>query len=424
MKPMRLVLLSILLVALTFSRIPLQANGLNLNGQGSKAIAMGGAFIGQADDYSAVFWNPAGLTQMKKTSFSLFGTVLIPTETYKFATAAIDAKTANKIYPSGSAGFFKPLSDKLVVGILAYVPAGSGAEWNGDDLKNLSYGKSLEWESMIAVITVSPAIAYKITDDLSLGATLNINYGMLNLKKPALFSAYKLAAQYEEDSTAVGFGATIGLLFKPTDKLGIGLTLRTPSKIKFKGDASNGLAPILLKASATSDIERDATWPMWIGGGISFKPVEKLTLNADLQYTDWKKLDTIKATYTDAAWQTYFANGTIIDLRWKDKIQYRFGLEYKLSDQFALRGGYYYDPVVGPDETFTILLPQFTYNVVTFGLGYRTEAISLDLAIEHLMGSDRTINPATFTNPLTDPGMPGIQGMQLWVPNISLTYRF
>lgn len=50
-------------VLIMFCAVSLSANGLNLNGLGSKAISMGGAFIGQADDYSAVFWNPAGLTQ-------------------------------------------------------------------------------------------------------------------------------------------------------------------------------------------------------------------------------------------------------------------------------------------------------------------------------------------------------------------------
>jgi long-chain fatty acid transport protein len=414
-------LLTVALIA--FTGISLSANGLNLNGIGSKAIAMGGAFIGQADDYSAIFWNPAGLTQMKNTSLSLFGTNLIPSVSYQFSTYGIDAESASKMYPSGAAGFFKPLSDKLVLGVLAYVPAGSGAKWNGENLKVLTKNKALEWESMIAVITVSPAIAYKVTDTLSIGATLNINYGMLKLKKPALFTTM-LAEQYKEDSTAVGFGGTIGVLFKPSDKLGIGLTLRTPSKIKFKGTAENGLAPILLHAAAESDIEREATWPLWIGGGISFKPTDKLTINADLQYTNWKKIEKIEATYTDPAWQAAFANGATIELRWEDKIQYRFGLEYKLNEKIALRGGYYYDPVVGPDETLTILLPQFTYNVVTLGLGYCTEKISLDLCLEYLMGQERTINPATFTNPLTDPGMPGVHGMSIMVPNIAFTYRF
>lgn len=419
-----------------FTGISLSANGLNLNGVGSKAIAMGGAFIGLADDYSAIFWNPAGLTQMKNTSLSLFGTDLIPSVSYQFSAYGVDAKSASKMYPSGAAGFFKPLSDKLVLGILAYVPAGSGAKWNGEDLKVLSFNKALEWESMIAVVTVSPAIAYKVTDTLSIGATLNINYGMLKLKKPALFAmtlpsppyppntTLKYAEQYTEDSTAVGFGATIGVLFKPSAKLGIGLTLRMPTKIKFKGTAENGLAPILLHAAAESNIEREATWPLWIGGGISFKPMDKLTINADLQYTNWKKVEKIEAIYTDTAWQANFAKGATLEMRWKDKIQYRFGLEYKLCEKFALRGGYYYDPVVGPDETLSILLPQFTYNVVTLGLGYRTAKISLDLCLEYLMGQERTINPATFTNPSTDPGMPGVHGMNILVPNIALTYRF
>ncbi|MCX6558343.1 MAG: outer membrane protein transport protein [Candidatus Aminicenantes bacterium] len=426
--------LFVTVVLIAASGISLSANGLNLNGVGSKAIAMGGAFIGQADDYSAVFWNPAGLTQMKNTSLSLFGTDLIPSVTYTLSAYGIDAKSESKMYPSGAVGFFKPVSDKLVLGILAYVPAGSGAKWNGEDLKLLSFNKALEWESMIAVISVSPAIAYKITDTLSIGATLNINYGMLNLKKPALFSMklpsppyppntyVKYAEQYSEDETAVGFGATFGVLYKPSDKLGIGVSLRLPCKIKFKGTAENPLAQTLLHVTTTSDIERDATWPMWIGGGVSFKPIDKLTVNADLQYTNWKKVEKIEAIYSDTAWQASFATGAALQLRWIDKIQYRLGLQYQLCEKFSLRGGYYYDPCVGPDETLTILLPQFTYNVVTLGVGYRTGKLSLDVCVEYLMGQERTIDAATLT--ATDPGMPGVHGMNILVPNIAFTYRF
>jgi hypothetical protein len=36
---------------------------LNFYGGGTKAAAMGGAFIGVADDAFAAYWNPAGLTQ-------------------------------------------------------------------------------------------------------------------------------------------------------------------------------------------------------------------------------------------------------------------------------------------------------------------------------------------------------------------------
>ncbi|MFA6470387.1 MAG: hypothetical protein WCW35_15945, partial [Bacteroidota bacterium] len=36
------------------------------NGVGSRALGMGNAYIGVSDDYSATFWNPAGLAQMRR----------------------------------------------------------------------------------------------------------------------------------------------------------------------------------------------------------------------------------------------------------------------------------------------------------------------------------------------------------------------
>ena len=58
-------------IILTFSALvalaPLiYANGLNLNSLGTRALTMGGAFVGMANDFSAIFWNPAGLTNITK----------------------------------------------------------------------------------------------------------------------------------------------------------------------------------------------------------------------------------------------------------------------------------------------------------------------------------------------------------------------
>ena len=54
------------------------SNGLNLNGLGARMVAMGGAFVGLADDFSAFLWNPAGLAQLKGTTIGLSGDVIIP----------------------------------------------------------------------------------------------------------------------------------------------------------------------------------------------------------------------------------------------------------------------------------------------------------------------------------------------------------
>jgi long-chain fatty acid transport protein len=400
---------------IVFASISLPANGLNLNGLGSKAIAMGGAFIGLADDYSAIFWNPAGLTQMKNSNLSFFVTDLIPSGTYDFPLYGISAKTKSAMYPSGSIAYFKPVNEKLVIGIAAYVPSGTGAKWDGEDLKLLSKNVAYKWESFMAVVTVSPVIAYKISDMFSLGATLNLNYGMMKVKRPGV-------GQYTEDLSGFAFGATIGALIKPIDRLGIGLTLRTPTKVKFSGDAEMAGAALVGQAT-TSDAKREATWPLWLGLGLSFKATDKLTINADAQYTNWKKIDTIAITYDNAAWQALKAHPVIgaafnndFVLNWKDAIQWRFGLEYAISEKLAARAGYYIDPSPSPAETLNVLLPEIAYNVITVGFGYKTEKMGIDFCLETLLGKDQE-------SPLTGK-MPGTHGMNILVPNIAFTYRF
>jgi long-chain fatty acid transport protein len=391
--------------------VGLYGNGMNLNGVGSKAIAMGGAFVGLADDYSAVFWNPAGLTQMKDPNLALYGTFIFPKGSYKFNLLGIDAKTENKVYPSGALGYFKPLSEKVVVGILGYVPSAIGAKWNGEDLKLLAGGVNYMWESKLGMFTLSPVVAFKLSDTFSLGATVNLSYGLLQLKRPAL-------GQYEEDLNGMAFGATIGALFKPSDKFSIGLTFKTPMKVKIKGDASMSGAG-LLGLPGTSELEREADWPMWIGAGIAFKPIEPLTITADVQYTNWKKMDMIAADFSDPGWALVFGQATDLVLRWDDATQIRFGAQFQASEALAIRAGFYIDPGPGPEATQNILLPGFDYNVVTFGLGYNTGKVNIDLCFEYVIGKERDVGLLE-----ADPaaGMPGIHKFDIFVPNIAITF--
>jgi len=409
-------LFSVLLLTLFLSS-SLFSNGLNLNGVGSKAISMGGAFIGLADDYSAVFWNPAGLSQLKGSNFSVFGTLLMPESTYKSNLYGIDATSESKVYPSGAMGYFKSISDKLTIGLGAYVPAGLGVKWNGDDFSVLTQGTSLEWESFLAVVSISPAVSYKISDKFSIGATININYAMLDVKNPGI-------GQYHEDLNGLCVGATIGALFKPCDKLSIGLTFRTPSKITLDGNVEMKGAE-LYGVSGTTEGERELTWPMWVGAGIAFKATDRLTITADAQYTDWKKVDVIEMNYTDAQWQAMKAHPLLgaafnrdFEFYWNSKVQLRFGAEYLVSDSFAIRAGYYYDPAPSPIEHLNILMPSITYNVFTLGWAYRTDKITLDFSLEYLIGGNREAAPGI------EDVLPGTYGLDIFVPNLGFTYRF
>ncbi len=276
------------------------ANGLNLNGNGSKANAMGGAFVGLANDFSAAYWNPAGLAQMTTASFSLYGSDILPFGTYKFDLAGIDAKSTFKHYLIPALGYFQPIGDKIVVGIYLNAPSGAGAEWDGADLANLTGGTAYDWISRLGIFTISPSIAVKLTEKIMLGATMDINYGMLEMSQPV-----PGLGQYSEDLKGWAASGTFGLLVKPVKEFSFGVSYKLPFTAKLKGTVD--IPAAALYELPTSDTgTRTATWPQWLAAGIAVKPTDKLTFTADVQYTNWKKLQTIPVTFVNAGWQAYF----------------------------------------------------------------------------------------------------------------------
>ncbi|MDH5468263.1 MAG: outer membrane protein transport protein, partial [Candidatus Aminicenantes bacterium] len=280
---------------LCFSSSLALANGLNLNSLGTRALTMGGAFVGLADDFSTIYWNPAGMAFFSKKYFGFYGTDVIPTQEFTLdvdippLVRLVGAETETKHYLSGLVAYYHPVSEKVVVGFGVYVPSGLGATWNGEDFAVLSNNNQfLDWKSKIGLITFSPGIGFQVSEKLAVGVTFNINYGLFNLAMHAGSTEAPLPVvdlgQYEDSMKGWGYGATVGVLFKPIDKLSIGATFRSASTVKFKGESTiSGMAALGL--SETSDTERSVTWPMWLAVGAAFQPVEGLTLTGDLQWT-------------------------------------------------------------------------------------------------------------------------------------------
>jgi long-chain fatty acid transport protein len=407
------------------------ANGLNLNSLGSRALAMGGAFVGLADDFSAIYWNPAGMSQFSSKTFGFFGTDIIPSGTYMLEIpmlGTVDAKTQAKHYLSGMAAYYHPINDKIVAGLSVYVPSGLGASWDGGEfmLTTYPYLRSYENMSKVGLVTIAPGLSYKINDMFAVGVALNVNYGMFDIKRWAGDPAVMDLGQFEMSLTGWGLGATVGLLVKPSDMISLGVTYRTASKISFKGETS--IANLgLLGLPNSSEVELGITWPQWVAAGVAVRPIPNLIITGDLQWSDWAVVDKIELDYTDTLWQmfTAAAGQNEIQMRWKSALQIRFGLEYKLTQSLFLRGGYYNDPSPVPDQTIMPLLPSFNFNVVTAGLGYALNGLTVDLGFEYLMGQERSVS---LVQKATDPDFatstPGTYGMNIMVPNISVSYKF
>jgi len=423
------IFLLVILVAAT----SMFANGLSLNSIGPKALGMGGAFVGLANDGTAIYWNPAGLLG-QANSINISGADIIPIGNYKYDPAGIDADLVQNNYLSPDL-FANFSMENMAFGLGIYVPAGLGAEYEGEDLQAFTAIPSLypgdpdiEWMSKIGVLSLSPAFAYQVTKNWSLGVAANIYYGMFDIKRfggniPDGTGGYT-SYQYEESSTGLGYGATVGTKYKFSDKVEVGFTYRSPVTVDMSGTAENGAMPMIagsmsLSAPDESDFDREVTWPTWIGGGISCTPTDKLTLTFDLQWSDWKALDKLSTEFEDATWATIL--GSTGDdkfiLHWDSKTQVRLGMEYKVKPNLALRTGWYYDPAPAPDETLNVLFPSGTYSVLTGGFGYNMGKFDIDFGTEYLFGAERNVSAAEHN-------MPGKHSIDIFAFALGLGFKF
>ena len=410
-------------------------NGVSLNSPGTKAISMGGAYIAHVSDYSTPYWNPAGLVNVNGMQASIFITDIIPTATYEYSLAGIDAtsKSQHLIAPNFAFLWKCIMYDKLHLGLSFIVPAGLGVEWDGEDLVAFTGGQAMEWKSSIAVWNLSLSAAMQFGDKLNAGAAFHLVHGAMEMYK-GLASPLGGGIQYQEESDGWGYGLGLGVQYMLNDQLTLGASLRTKMAVTFKGEAENPLMPLATSglAPATSDFEREITWPLWVGGGVAYQAMDNLLVAFDVQYSQWEDTqEKLVASFDNAMWEGALAanGGNTIHLDWESQMQIRLGAEYALNEKLDLRAGFYIDPAPGPDETQTILIPNNDFTGICFGAGYMVnDKITCDFGFEYLMGAERDITtPASVVNPdgtTSVSNMPGKHGLNIIVPSFALTYKF
>lgn len=325
------------------------ANGFYTPTVGSRASAMGGAFIGLADDYSAIYWNPAGITQIKGMEVTATGHDVVPlasregyvrfdgygTQADRFGLATIGAtnRTSNNIAPGffflTDAGPLRSVFDK--VGIAAYTLSGYGCRWDGADvLDNTDFinhqdnfdgggfiGEHQDYESRMQTYVISPVFAKELVPGLSLGVSANITYGHFELSDVHMGTFIDSIAMPDEDLytlvftpvgvtddvTGWGYGATVGVLYRASSQLSVGATYCMPTTMNYDGtlEVDYDLIPDLdglletTQQTLTYESEFTVEYPMWIGGGLAYRDFvfDGLTLTGGAQWTAWSSLDNI-----------------------------------------------------------------------------------------------------------------------------------
>src|SRR5574341_1553091 len=207
------------------------AGALDNSFVGTRAIAMAGAFTGIANDASAVSCNPAGLAFLASggTQAEAYGYLWLTTFTYENAGAVFESHEKPVVPGLFAARAF----DRFALGFGYYIPYGGGGTAYQDFM-----GTGVELKSAAGVQAFTAAAAYEITPHLAVGGGVSMYVGVVDTRAPRTISQPVPAlVEYESEYNGrSGYGWNLGVLYKPTDALSVGVSVISPSSIRMDGE--------------------------------------------------------------------------------------------------------------------------------------------------------------------------------------------
>jgi long-chain fatty acid transport protein len=377
--------------------------GFETHEQGAKAVAMGGAFTAQADDPSAVFYNPAGITQLEGVQASLGVSLIRPNVKFKsygnpamgtFPGQTWEIKDRNWFIPNVYATY--KLSKYFSLGLGGFSDFGLGIEWPSTFEGRFSPGAR---KTLLTTYSFSPVIAVKPIEWLSFGVgpilqRLDIDLKNLVFIAPpaAPFTPGRNLAQ-TAGSKLKGFdwalGYNIGLLLDlPMDfHFGASYLGRVRHKIEDGHEElifANGLTR-RLGASSTITLPSSAKF------GLAWKR-DPWTFEVDAQWIEWSAYKKLEVN---------FSSGTslVAPKNWRDSWSWQLGAQYRLSKYFDLRAGFRYEESPIPSHTLDPIVPSGHREVYCVGVGSHFGRLTIDLAYNYIQDQDRKWNSlAGFVN--------------------------
>jgi hypothetical protein len=411
-------------------------NSFNPVGAGARGLGMGGAFIAVADDGTAASFNPAGLSQLRRSELALVGfsdkvrsTIDVPPSPFGEATTRVstakhgapDFAGLAVPFTAGSRSFTVQLSyqravdlfgrgSALVQNTLTFEDLGIDRPGSVDVVAEISPSQSGAFH------TASAAIASSLTSRLSLGLSLNYwvaewsatgsaNFSLRSAPRPGArpVEISRTETQFDQDQSLRGINLNAGFLLRYA-RVSLGGVVRLPfaGNYRLTEHTTSRLFELGQPPPPVETADPFANtrlhWPRSAGLGLSLRPFRGLTLAADYTRSQWSRtfiedvpggaLLTEQRLTPDGEVQESFTNRNFFDLlpasqsATADTDQWRAGGEYLVVLPriiVPLRGGIFRDrsPVseLGTNEGRRI-------RGFTLGTGANFSRFVLDFAFE------------------------------------------
>lgn len=381
--------------------VPLSAlatNGMDLEGYGPVATAMGGASFAYENGAGAMMNNPATLGLMGQGSGIGIALGFLGPNVH-----ADSVKSSADAFFMPALGYVARQGD-LTYGVGVYSQGGMGTEYDAN--APMAYGTGDKVRSEVGVGRLIFPLAYNVNERLTVGGSLDWVWATMDLKMAASTPQFMAMATGNmsagfgstmqtligtvgadafridfSDSSAFtgkafgsGFAGKIGFVYQVDPALAIGATYHTKTNLSDMKTDDSGAAFSAFKAGAALGPAmigkvtiHNFQWPETYGVGLAYRANEKWMIAADYKRINWSGvMKDFKMTFSSGNEFADFAIGQ----NWRDQDVYMIGASYRLSDAMTLRfGGNFSDNPV-PDDRVNPLFPAIVKDQYTAGFSY------------------------------------------------------
>ena len=395
---LNIVLLAILALALGLNG-EARAGGVSFWQNGAAASGKASAFAGEANDPSAIFFNPAGITQLPGTQL-LLGTAIVKLDsTFRSSTTGEETDLQDQfvlaphVYVTHR---LKRWDERVSIGLGIYHPFGLVVDWPDN-----WQGRFDTTVARLRVTVFNPVIAFQATPKLSLAAGLQVADVAAGFEQlvPEFFPGSGESKVRVHDLTAHPIGWNTGILYHITDTTSAGFMFRSELDAKLQGQAdftggtSAGAAFLAAAGLTNTGFRSHLKLPPEAVIGVSTKFFPRWTINVDVAWEGWRTVGSLPKDFEGATQSALDSPGI---RNWKNSWDFRLGVEYAATDRLALRGGYFYDGTPIPDSTFEPTIPNSNLHAITTGLGYKWDRVGFDVAYVLGFYEKRSIDASTL----------------------------
>ena len=381
------------------------------------AEATGRAFANAAtdDQPSAIVYNPGGVAVGEGTAISIGGSLVV-------ANAAFTPDGGTKFDTTNQPAVLPQLfvtsrvHDLIAVGVGFYAPFGLAIAWPNDaPTADVIQRQSLRTYFISPVIGIN---LNKYVPGLTVGGGVDIVPSTVELNQAIYFGQDRGSVHL--GGTATGFGGRVGVQYHPAalKALQVGVMYRTAVQEDYTG-TGNFDAPAQYRAQLPpdGDITTSVKMPQSISGGVSYRPIEALQVEADLSWVGWSSFQQLDIKLPNMTTQT-------VQEQYQDTTTVRVGVEYAMAAQhLALRAGYIYDPTPIKPQFLTAQLPDANRHDLTAGATYQiAPGYHVALGLLYVLPASRAAT-ATTTMP-NQPEYQGTYDISAFVASLSLRGRF